>query len=694
MYVRWRVVLANALRRAATSLSKEQEPQKDDYEFQPLADALPVLIGYVDREQRYRFINRAYEEWFGLPRDAIIGRTVHEIVGGAAYAQARVHVEAALAGEAVHYETFLPYERGGGRHVDATLVPRRAADGGVEGFYALIADATDRWRAKEAARASEERLELARAASGIGLWDWDVEHGELRWSDETFVIHGLQRGSIAPSYEKWFEVMHPEDRDRIASEMAARSFARQDPDYQYRTVWPDGSVHWVISKGRIFAEDGALGRLSGVVYDVTQIREGAEALRRANEMLEQKVADRTRQLEHEAEQRRQAEAAFLQAQKMEAVGKLTGGVAHDFNNLLTTIIGNLELIGRRADQSPHIRKLAQAAEHAASRAARLTESLLAFARVRPMRRETIDVNRLVEDFSGIVRRAVGDSVRNELDLSSDVHLIHTDPAQLEAALLNLAINARDAMPDGGVLRLCTRNVRLRPEDLADNKDATAGEFVEIEVRDSGTGMPDDILGRVFEPFFTTKEVGKGSGLGLSQVFGFARQSNGDVRIESEMGRGTVVRLYLPRAVEIERKADAAPLAAAPESAAATILVVEDDSGVRDVTAEILTDIGYRAVSARDGAEALAILRERRDIDLLFSDVVMPGSMSGVALGRAVREIQPGLPVLLTSGYAESALAAEDAEGEFDLLKKPYNRTQLGARLRSILDRRVEACPAD
>jgi PAS domain S-box-containing protein len=674
-------VASNARRRAVVELRASER------QLRLIADSLPVLISYVDAEQRYRFVNHAYEHWYDRPRETIEGQHMRELLGESVYVRLRGYIEEALAGNQVHYETLVPRRGGEGRWVDLTYVPRAAADGRTQGFYVLIADISERRHAEDAARASEERLRLARAAAGIGLWDWDVEKGELLWSDETFRIHGLEPGSVKPSYEAWFATMPPEDRERIAQELAERSYLGRDPDYEFRTVWPDGSVHWAISKGRVFRdENDRIVRLSGVIYDVTQMREAAEALRTMNDTLAERVAERTRQLEREAEQRRVAEAALLQAQKLEAVGKLTGGVAHDFNNLLTTVIGNLELIGRAVVDDERVRRLVTAAERAATRGARLTESLLAFARVRPMRRETIDVNLMVRDFSALVRRAVGEAVQVELDLDLAVDAVHTDAAQLEAALLNLALNARDAMPDGGTLVLRTRNATLDAEDLADNQDARPGSFVEILVRDTGTGIPEEVRRRVFEPFFTSKEVGKGSGLGLSQVFGFARKSGGDVRLDSVPGEGTTVRLFLPSAVAATAAEPEAAPPSEPAERGATILLVEDDPGVREVTAEALTSLGYGVLAACDGAEALSVLRERSDIDLVFSDIIMPGGMSGVALGRHVRALRPETRVLLTSGDAEAALAAESATDEFELMRKPYNHMQLVERVRAALDR--------
>ncbi|MBI3516603.1 MAG: response regulator [Proteobacteria bacterium] len=386
----------------------------------------------------------------------------------------------------------------------------------------------------------------------------------------------------------------------------------------------------------------------------------------------------------------QSQEQLRHAQKMEAMGQLTGGVAHDFNNLLTIIVGNLDLVTRHADDATRVRRLTAAAQRAASRGAKLTQQLLVFARRQLLHPETVNPNRLLLDFEGLIRRAVGEAIRIELELHPALDPVRIDPGQFEAAILNLVINARDAMPDGGTIAITTRNAELGPADAAALPDAHPGEYATILIRDNGLGIPADVLGKVFEPFFTTKEVGRGSGLGLSQVYGFVRESGGHVQIRSSEGAGTTVELWLPRSTE--RIAEPSEAAARVPLRAATggevVLVVEDDQEVRELASESLHELGYRTLIARDAADALQLLRQpARRIDILFSDVVMPGGMNGAQLATEARRLRPSLKVLLTSGYAADALSHEHGvtDGtDTALLRKPYRAEDLAAQLRVVL----------
>ena len=393
----------------------------------------------------------------------------------------------------------------------------------------------------------------------------------------------------------------------------------------------------------------------------------------------------------EARRRLNAELALSQAQKMEAVGQLTGGIAHDFNNLLTAILGNIDLIESTAGLSDRAKRLAGAARKAAERGATLTNSLLAFSRRQPLKIETLDVNAIVHEFVPLADRAIGETITLKLLLTATGPHCHADAAQLEAAILNLVINARDAMADtGGVLTIITNSVNLSARDLGDNDDAKPGNFVAISVRDTGAGIAPEIIGHVFEPFFTTKDVGRGSGLGLSQVFGFVRQSGGHITIESTPDLGTTVTLLLPAAEPTKQLGSSnAPSGAIVSLVPATILLVEDDPDVLEVTKLALIEANMRVLTAADGVEALRILEGPEPLDLLLSDVVMPNRLSGVELGRRARMLRPGIRVLLISGYANATLIQHGvAEGEFELISKPYRAPELATRILALLDRPI------
>jgi signal transduction histidine kinase/ActR/RegA family two-component response regulator len=387
----------------------------------------------------------------------------------------------------------------------------------------------------------------------------------------------------------------------------------------------------------------------------------------------------------------QSQEQLRHVQKLEAMGQLTGGVAHDFNNLLTVIVGNLDLIARNADDATRVRRLTAAAQRATARGAKLTQQLLVFARRQLLRPETVNANRLLLDFEGLIRRAVGEAITIELDLHPALDPVRIDPGQFEAAILNLVINARDAMPSGGKIVLRSGNAALDAAAADAQPEARAGGYAVIAVSDTGGGIPKALLGKVFEPFFTTKDVGKGSGLGLSQVYGFATEAGGHVRISSTEGVGTRVERWLPRAPARPTELPDPTITRMPLRAATgneVVLVVEDDSDVSALAAESLQELGYRTVIAHDAGEALRVLRDpARRIDILFSDIVMPGGMNGAQLAVEARRLRPDLKVLLTSGYTADALSDEHGvtdRADTPLLRKPYRAEDLATQLRVVL----------
>jgi signal transduction histidine kinase len=401
-------------------------------------------------------------------------------------------------------------------------------------------------------------------------------------------------------------------------------------------------------------------------------------------------------LEEEGKQRRGAETLLQrfreteatetqirQAQKMEAVGQLTGGIAHDFNNILTVITGTIEILGDAVADRPHLAGIARLIEDAASRGAALTQHLLAFARKQPLQPTSVDVNMLIVDTVKLLRPTIGERVSIDFVPGEDVAPALVDSSQLATAILNLALNARDAMPNGGQLRIETADVELQDNRIPDGP--AAGQYVMISISDTGHGIAAEHLNKVFEPFYTTKEVGRGTGLGLSMVYGFVKQSNGHITIQSERGRGTTILVCLPRA-----DAEAAPVVTMPVSESAqqgheAILIVEDDPLVRSYVLTQIRHLGYRTLSASNGHDALAILRGPEPIDLLFTDVIMPGALNGRELSIEALKLRPGLKVLFTSGYSEHAI---DHDGRLDqgvqLLKKPYRRSDLASMLRIAL----------
>ncbi|HTP81547.1 MAG TPA: response regulator [Alphaproteobacteria bacterium] len=413
-----------------------------------------------------------------------------------------------------------------------------------------------------------------------------------------------------------------------------------------------------------------------------RVEERTAQLAEANAELERRVEERTRELDA-------ANQRLHQAQKLEAVGQLTGGVAHDFNNLLMAIAGNLDLLQRHV-ASEAGRRLIEAGHRAVRRGAQLTQSLLAFARRQILRPERVDVNRSIEEFSELLRRAAGDTVEVQLILSPQLAACRIDASQLLSALMNLVINSRDAMPpSGGKITVETENVTIGSGSPSSDPDVTPGDYVCVKVSDTGSGMAADVIARAFEPFFTTKEFGTGSGLGLSQVYGFAKQSGGHVELSSDVGVGTTVRLFLPRCedgpTQVIDKANGGEVPTARATRPETILVVEDDAEVQMTVAENLRSLGYKVVTATDGVEALSQLKRGEQFDLLFSDIAMPNGMPGDELAKHAAQLCRGIRVLLTSGYARTQPGAAAVRG-IPVLRKPYRQDELAHAVRAALDR--------
>jgi signal transduction histidine kinase len=464
------------------------------------------------------------------------------------------------------------------------------------------------------------------------------------------------------------------DLDRL------RGYESGGVDYVPVPVVPDV----LRAKVRVFAElyrkTRQLERLNAELEQ--RVEERTAQLAEANAELERRVEERTRELDA-------ANQRLHQSQKLEAVGQLTGGVAHDFNNLLMAIAGNLDLLQRHV-ASEAGRRLIEAGHRAVRRGAQLTQSLLAFARRQILRPERVDVNHSIEEFTELLRRAAGDTVEMQLALAPQLANCRIDSSQLLSALMNLIINSRDAMPpSGGKITVETENVAISSGSPSD-PEVTPGDYVCVKVSDTGSGMPADVLARAFEPFFTTKEFGTGSGLGLSQVYGFAKQSGGYVELSSDVGSGTTVRLFLPRCEEgptqaVEKGNGSGEIPTARATRPETILVVEDDAEVQVTVAENLRSLGYKVVTATDGVEALSQLKRGEQFDLLFSDIAMPNGMPGDELAKHAAQLCRGIRVLLTSGYARTQPGVPAVRG-IPVLRKPYRQDELAHAVRAALDR--------
>ena len=539
---------------------------------------------------------------------------------------------------------------------DINYSPVYEADGSIGGALCIVSETTKRLMAEKEMRADRARLwALARDPFLVADRDGTWLAASPAWTD----ILGWSEAELIGRTSEWME--HPDDLAKTRGELAALAQGMPTARFENRFRAKDGSYRnfsWtaVPENNLIYC----------VARDVTEQRAHARAL-----------AD--------------AEDALRQAQKMETLGQLTGGVAHDFNNLLQIVTGNLELLQRDLpEDQARLRRAADNAMAGAERAALLTQRLLAFSRRQPLAPERIDPNRLVSGMSDLLNRTLGETIEVETIQSARIWPVEIDVNQMENALLSLAVNARDAMPDGGKLTIEVANTHIDEDYAAQEAEVSPGQYVLISVSDTGQGMDEDVLSHAIEPFFTTKEVGRGTGLGLSMVYGFIKQSGGHIRVYSERGHGTTVKIYLPRFYgplpdnDTGTVSRATPVCGSDE----TVLVCEDDDKVRAYTVDVLKELGYRVMEADNGAAALQALETASEpIDLLFTDVILPGGMTGADIAQQARAQQPGLRILFATGYARNAIIHHGRlDPGVELLTKPFTYAELATKVREMLDR--------
>ena len=656
--------LAASFNDMATSLEDSVRQQNEAREqaetignrLSAIFDHAPAILAIKDTEGRFLHSGRHACEVIGRPEEQVLGRTVHELLSKeAADRHTKQDRETLRTGAST--EQIVPRQTPRGmRDYFIVKFPILGKDRQPAGIGVVGIDVTEQRRAEAELRQSEARLVEAQRRARLGSWDRDLETGTVSCSAEMCRLFGLPSDTTAVTLEMVLEKIHPSDRPDVASLIKSKVRDGGSFEIDFRVVTPEGdSRHIRVQAEVILGDDGAPRRTAGTAQDVTELRQLEEQVR--------------------------------QAHKMEAVGNLTGGLAHEFNNLLMVVRGNLELLQNRVGDDKVLGRYLTFAMAGADRGADLTNRLLAFARKQPLRPEACDLNDIVQGMQDVLRQTLGETITIDSTLSEDLWPSRIDRGLLENALLNLAINARDAMPEGGGITISTANETLdRRMAEALSNDLSPGDYVKVSVSDTGCGMSEATIAQSFEPFFTTKDAGKGTGLGLSMVYGFAKQSEGHADIDSKLGKGTTVHLYLPRAdVGIALpSARAAPLTTAAPGR--TILVVEDDEGVREVVVSMLEDLGHHVVATKNGSEALNVLAGKKAFDLLFSDVVMPGGLMGWQLAEAAKAIHPHLKVLLTTGHdLRDVAGGDDMDPSMSVLRKPYQKASLQSRIEDLIE---------
>jgi PAS domain S-box-containing protein len=518
---------------------------------------------------------------------------------------------------------------------------------------------------------SEERLRLAVDNAEVGFWDVDHVNDVLIWPARTKAMFGIS-ADVPVTMQDFYDGLHPDDREATAHAYAAAADPERRAlyDVEYRTIGKeDGVLRWVAAKGRgVFDASGRCLRVAGTVLDITMRKQAEEALHDLNATLETRIADAVAQ-------REKAQEALRQSQKMEAMGQLTGGVAHDFNNLLTPIVGSLDMLVRRRIGNEREQRLIDGALQSAERAKILVQRLLAFARRQPLQPVAVDLGQLVGGMVGLLTSTLGPNINVRVELDDDLPPANADFNQLEMALLNLAVNARDAMPNGGRLTIAARRERVRDQHVRGLK---PGQYVRLSVADSGIGMDEATRERAIEPFFSTKGIGKGTGLGLSMVHGLTAQLGGSLTIDSAIGQGTTIDLWLPLGTAASEDGEETARPSPANVGRGIALLVDDEELVRLSTADMLMDLGFEVREASSAEEALELITGGLMPELLVTDHLMPG-MSGVDLAMRAREIRPALPVLVVSGYAE----AEGIAPELPRLTKPFRNADLAASIAAL-----------
>lgn len=622
-----------------------------------------VLITTADLEPpgpTIVYVNSAFTHLTGYSLEEVLGRTPRILEGANTHHSLFAGLQAMIRGETASSWRAFHYRKGGEEFLmEISLSPLRDSSGSLTHVIATLRDVTDVWRVEDALRRNERLLQHISDTLPAVLFIYDLEAGQLRYaSRESLAITGYLPGELTDGEVALEEMLHPDDLFGVREEMTKLQKAAEGfmVEAECRVRHRTGDWRWLLLRATVFDRfpDGSARQLLGVALDVTESRRLREQLMRSS--------------------------------KLESLGRLAGGVAHDFNNLLTVIQSYAEMVqSALPGEHPayaHVEQILKASEQASH----LTNQMLAFARRRVISPQVFPLNDLVRETEAFLQRLLPENIQMKTVLQPDLWHVYADPTQIEQVILNLSINARDAMPEGGVLTIETANVTLDDIYAAHHSEVQAGEYVMLAISDTGIGMDERTLAHVFEPFFTTKEVGKGTGLGLSTCYGIVRQAGGHIWVYSEPGKGTTFKVYLPRTLETVVGLPKRPARRSAVGGHETILVVEDNDAVREVAVAALQAHGYRVLQAANGEEALQQVKDLEEpVHLLLTDVVMPG-MSGAALAHQLRERYPHLKVLYTSGYTENVIVHHGVlEEGIAFLPKPYRPADLAHRVREVLD---------
>ena len=639
-----------AERRAAEAALRAERDRAQLY-----LDTADVVLLAQDADGRVTMINRAGCALLGWSESELLGLDwIESVVAPAERAAVRLELPGALAGRVSAAENTVVTRSGEERRIEwRNITPILNERGESVGVFSSGKDVTQRVDAVEALYTLQERGNFALESANVGVWDSDLVGGVLRWSTIMEAQYGLAPGAFAGRFEDFAARIHDDDRDAALGEIALATLHGGDFQTQHRIVRPDGEVRWVAGAGRIILDsNGTAVRAIGVSMDITD--------------------------------RRLLESQFQQAQKMEAMGRLAGGVAHDFNNVLTAILGYCDLVLNDLDEGDAHRKDVEEIRAAGLSAAALTRQLLAFSRKEIAVPTLIDLNETVARVCPMIEQLIGEDVNVLLDLQPGISPVRADRTQIEQVLVNLCVNSRDAMPAGGTITIGTARIDFDEPDTRTQSTIARGTYAALTVSDTGAGMSSDVLAHAFEPFYTTKESGRGTGLGLSTVHGIAVQNGGGVQVDSMPGVGTSITVYLPR-VDGARIAAEEPVGPTAEEATShTVLVVEDDESVRDLTRRLLRRKGYTVMVAANAEEAMRIVEETPSIDVMLTDVVMPG-LSGPELTQQVLEKRPDLRVIFMSGYTDDAIVHHRAFDQgIAFLPKPFTWKTLTEKVHDVL----------